>query len=64
MANPVERNPQNSNLSKFEQRCFQKLRMLGPENPFGSLWSKEMTIPGVFPIKIELIKIRKLCEFM
>ena len=27
--------------------------MLGPENPFGPLWSKEMTIPGVFPIKVE-----------
>ena len=33
MANPVER--------KFEQKCFQKLRMLGPENHFGALRIKK-----------------------
>ena len=56
MANPVERNPQYSNLSKFEQKYFQKLRILGPENHFEALRSIKMTVPGVFPINIQFIK--------
>ena len=38
--------------------------MLGPENPFGPSWSMEMTVPGVFPIKTQFIKLWKLCFFM
>ena len=56
MANPVERNPQSLNLSKFEQKCFQKLRMLWPENHLHPLPSIKMTVPGVFPINIQFIK--------
>ena len=64
MANPVERNPQYSNLSKFEQKYFQKLRILGPENHFRPLPIIKMTVPGVFPINIQFIKLYKSCEFM
>ena len=38
--------------------------MLGPENPFGPSWSMEMTVPGVFPIQIQFIKLYKSCFFM
>ena len=29
--------------------------MLEPENPFGGSWIMKMTVPGVFPIKIQFI---------
>ena len=38
--------------------------MSGPENPFEGLWSIEMTAPGVFPIKIQFIKLCRWCLFM
>ena len=38
--------------------------MLGPENPFGPSRSMEMTVPGVFPIQIQFIKLWKLCFLM
>ena len=38
--------------------------MLGPENHFGPSRSMKMTVPGVFPIQIQFIKLWKLCFFM
>ena len=51
-------------MSKFEQKCFQKLRMLGPENHFRSLQIIKMKVLGVFPINIQFIKLYKSCKFM
>ena len=44
--------------------CFQKLRMLRPENHFWTLPITKMTIPGVFPINKQFIKLYKSCKFM
>ena len=38
--------------------------MLGPENHLRPLPSIKMTVPGVFPINIQFIKLYKSCEFM
>ena len=38
--------------------------MLRPENHFGTLPIIKMTVPGVFPINIQLIKLYKSCQFM
>ena len=57
MANPVEMNPQYSNFGKFEQKCFQKLRMLGPENHLRPSPSIKISMKMVFPIKIQFIKL-------
>ena len=43
---------------------FQKMRMLGPENHFRALPFIKMTVPGVFPINIQFIKLYKSCKFM
>ena len=56
--------PHLSNLSKFEQKFFQKLRILGPENHLRPSPSIKISMKMVFPIKIQFIKLWKLCEFM
>ena len=51
-------------MNGSEQKCFQELIMLGPENHFGTLLIIKMTVPGVFPINIQFIKLYKSCKFM
>ena len=49
------REKNNFSFGIFEQKCFQKLRMLGPENHFRALPFIKMTVPGVFLINIQFI---------
>ena len=53
---------------KVNHFCLPKLHqnweMFGFENHFDPLRSIKMTVPGVFPINVQFIKLYKSCEFM
>ena len=44
-------------LGKFDQKYPQKLRMSGPENHSGPSRTIQISMPGVFPTKMLLIKL-------